>query len=301
MKTSKQTLRTIILSLLIATNIFAFSACNSQSTEPINTVSVHDSKCPENEYKNHDWLSPTCIEPAKCFWCGVYKDEKLSEHHNWYTYDNGLTKCQDCNILREDWLTQQGQNSSSNGCINGHTQGNWTITKYPTLVSAGVEELLCNVCDKLLDSRTVQKKLPQVESDHFNFTDKEFIEWFNNKDGSYIISNTELGEYGNDSPFTSYKITFSDGETGTIMLSHGDVGDNIIDKNGFITGIYVDGKTSYAAATVVWIGKEINSKFDIDDAINNLLSDKSYISAQMYCNYIDFSDGTAIAYLEPYQ
>ena len=152
----------------------------------------------------------------------------------------------------------------------------------------------------MLDSRVVQKKLPQVEGDHFNFTDKEFIEWFNQND-SYTINNVELGEYGDDSPFTSYKITFSDGEIGTIMLSHGDVSDNIIDKSGYITGIYIDADISNSAATVIWIGHEINSKFNINDAINNLLEDKSYIYVNMCCNLIEFTDNTAIAYLEPYQ
>ncbi len=288
----------ILTTLLIIATVFAISSCRNNPDTCTHDWGAPTCLEPAQCYKcdtykadgilgNHNYSAATCREPAKCIYCNQYKDDKLGIHE--FSSETGY--CYYCGISRDN---------SNNTCVNGHTEEKWIITKNPTLISNGIEELKCGVCNKSLDSRTVQKKLPQVESDHFNFTDKEFIEWFNNKDGSYIISNTELGEYGNDSPFTSYKITFSDGKTGTIMLSHGEV-DNIIDKDGYITGIYVEGDTSYAAATVVWIGKEINSKFDIDDAINNLLSDKSYISAQMYCNYIDFSDGTAIAYLEPYQ
>lgn len=116
-------------------------------------------------------------------------------------------------------LIQQGQ---SQNCINGHTEGNWVTINNPTLIANGTEELLCLVCDTSLDSRIIKKKSPQADGDHFNFTDKAFIEWFNSEGGSYTISNTELDEYGDDSSFTTYKITFLNSEIGTIMLSHGD-------------------------------------------------------------------------------
>lgn len=294
--------RLFLFIFLLLTSILIFTSCILFPTDPATCT--------------HDWGAPTCLEPAQCNKCDTYKtDGKLGNHNYSAATCREPAECVNCHEYKDDNLGTHkfspetgycyhcgiSRDSSNNTCANGHTEGNWTITKNSTLISNGTEELLCSVCGKSLDSRTVHKKSPEVKDDHFNFTDQEFIEWFNNKDDSYIISNTELGEYGADSPFTSYKITFSDGKIGTIMLSHGDVGDGTIDKSGYITGIYVDGYMSSAAATVVWIGTKINSKFDSNDAVDTLLSDKAYIAANMYCNVIEFSDDTAIAYLEPYQ
>ena len=292
----------ILTMLLIAITVFTLSSCyNNPDTcthdwgaptclEPAQCYKCDTYKT-DGKLGNHNYSAATCREPAKCINCYEYKDDKLGTHD--FSPETGY--CYYCGISRDN------SSNNANACTNGHTEGNWNTTKDPTLISVGTEELVCSVCGKLLDARTIQKKSPQVEDDHFNFTDKEFIEWFNSKEDSYTISNIELDEYGDDSPFTSYKITFSDGEKGTIMLSHGENENKTIDKNSYITGIYVDGDMSSAAATVVWIGKEINSKFDANDAVDTLLSDEAYISANMYCNVIEFPDDTAIACLEPDQ
>ena len=297
----KHTKSRIFIILLIIASTFVMVSCSENPDNcthswgaPTCLEPAQCYKCdtykPDGKLGNHNYSAATCREPAKCIYCYQYKDDNLGTHE--FSIETGY--CYYCGISRDN------SNNTNNACENGHTDGEWTITKSSTLISNGTEELLCSVCGKLLDSRVIQKKSPQVEGDHFNFTDQEFIEWFNKND-SYKINNAELGEYGDDSPFTSYKITFSDGEIGTIMLSHGDVNDDIIDKSGYITGIYVEAYISNSAATVIWIGKEINSKFDYNDAINKLLADKSYISANMCCNLIEFTDDIAIAYLEPYQ
>ena len=298
----KHTKSRIFIILFIIMNVFTLISCG---VNPDNCTHdwgaptcLYPAKCykcgiynPDNKLGNHNYSAATCREPAKCIYCYQYKDNSLGTHE--FSTETGY--CYHCGIARDN-----SNNNFNNPCENGHTQGNWTTTKNSTLISNGTEELLCVECGTSIDSRVINKKLPQVDGVQFNFTDKEFIEWFN-QNGSYTINNLELGKYGDDSPFTSYKITFSDGEIGTIMLSHGDVKDTIIDKSGYITGIYVEASISNCAATVIWIGKEINSSFNYNDAINKLLADNSYISANMCCNLIEFTDGTAIAYLEPYK
>jgi len=298
----KHKLSRIFIILLIIVETFTLISCGIKPENCTHDwgapTCLNPAKCykcgiykPDGILGNHNYSAATCREPAKCIYCYQYKDDNLGTHE--FSIETGY--CYHCGIARDN-----SNDNSNNSCENGHTQGNWTTTKNSTLISNGTEELSCSVCGKLLDSRVIQKKSPQVDNYHFNFTDKEFIEWFNQND-SYTINSNELGEYGDDSPFTSYKITFSDGEIGTIMLSHKDDSRNIIDKSGYITGIYVEASISNSAATVIWIGKEISSKFDYNDAINNLLLDKSYISAHMCCNLLEFTDDTAIAYLEPYQ
>ena len=65
------------------------------STESRTDVVAADNECPENEYGNHDWDAATCVEPAKCFDCGEYKNDILG-NHSYFTTTDGRLVCIFC-------------------------------------------------------------------------------------------------------------------------------------------------------------------------------------------------------------
>lgn len=79
----------------------------TKSSETIeDTVfSAIDTTCPEQEYGNHDWRAATCVEPAKCYNCGAYKDDKLG-NHSWWENLYDIKECQYCSMLYDDYIKE---------------------------------------------------------------------------------------------------------------------------------------------------------------------------------------------------
>ena len=233
----------------------------------------------------HQWSKATCTEPQTCSLCGDTKGKPIGHKFSNATCTEPKT-CQTCQITE--------------GSAKGHTEGNWTITKSPTLISKGLEELLCSECEESLDSRTVQKKSPKVEDDHFNFTDKELIEWLN-EETSATIGYTDLEVFDDDNPNTCYAVKWSDGETGMLILNHGKA-DEITDKNGNINTIMVYFESeSKANALAAWIGEKISSKFDTDSAFEKLIYGRTYTAASMYIQRYELSTDFEVTWLSPYE
>ncbi len=76
---------------------------NSSTSKVVNATA--DDECPEQEYGNHDWSAATCVEPAKCYNCGVYKDDKLG-NHSWWENLYDIKECQYCSMLYEDYIKE---------------------------------------------------------------------------------------------------------------------------------------------------------------------------------------------------
>jgi len=127
-----------LVTILTLALIITLTACDTKSTS--------NDKCPANEYGNHDWVSATCVKPTHCSNCGLYKDENLANYHNWDTDDSGLIKCNNCSILRDDWLLQQGEqthdttenNSSVNSQIDSSQSNLMTEDNLNTATESNV-------------------------------------------------------------------------------------------------------------------------------------------------------------------
>ena len=72
------------------------SGTNNDNSQPNNNV--FNTTCPEDEYGYHDWSPAKCTEPAQCYNCDAYRDDKLGEH-SFYTDDDGFCDCSYCGIL----------------------------------------------------------------------------------------------------------------------------------------------------------------------------------------------------------
>ena len=96
---SMLTLIAVIIMYFITppTNNLPSNNDNSNSNSNSDVVS---SNCPADEYGNHDWSTPTCVNPAQCYKCDAYKDDKLGQHSFW-TDSDGFNECVYCGILYE--------------------------------------------------------------------------------------------------------------------------------------------------------------------------------------------------------
>ena len=228
---------------------------------------------------NHKYLQANCRVPATCHYCGKTRGEPLG--HNWQ--EATCTEPKTCDRCDD----QVGEPL-------GHTEGEWTVTQAPTLVKTGIEEKSCTECGEVLESRIISKKSPEIIGKAFNFTDNEFIAWVNEK-STAVISSTELDLDGISEENTAYKITYSDGTVGTIILNHGDEG-----KNGKIYGImaYTE-DMSYSGALVSWLGEQIDSGFSANDAAYNIAYGGAYVGGNMGVTGFDLGDGFIIFLLAP--
>ncbi len=242
---------------------------------------------------NHDWMAPTCIEPAQCWKCDRYKDDILG-NHDWS--DASCTspkKCYYCNLedgepLGHEWSAGTCTNPATckncgqlNGEATSHIEGAWEITKKATLTSTGTEELLCSVCSESLDSRSIEKKDAKVDGTSFNFTDKEFIGWMNDI-AKFDVGYAELGGSDISENNTLYPITY-DGEVGGFYLNHAD---NDTDGNICAIMVYFDDSTTSTAITA-WVGEKIDADFSAEDSFYRLAVGKTYTKAGMTIAEID--------------
>lgn len=227
----------------------------------------------------HEWAAATCTEPQTCTLCGDTKGKSLG-----HDFINATcTSPKTCKICQ----TTEGE-------AIGHIESDWITTKTPTLISKGVEELKCATCGEQLNSRTTQKKTPCVVNDYFNFTDDELIDWINDISTTYV-NHIDLGIFDEDSSNTSYRITLSDGDTGVLILNHGDNG-----KDGNIQAImiYFD-DNSASGALGIWLGNKIDSNFDTDDAVYKFVYNKSYTAANMTGVSLELDDDFEVYLLAP--
>ena len=309
MKLTKKITVLVLAMLLILTSTFLLSSCK-----------VDPSTCV------HSWSSPTCYEPAQCRKCDTYKPDGQLGNHNFVEQD-GIIKCNYCNILLAEYeyelsggtgninFSEEIYKNKDNcdhqwidatctvpqtcdkcgkveGNANGHTEGSWIITTSPTINYQGTEELQCSVCNEVLDSRTINKKTPNVADDHFNFTDDELISYMNNNSTAYVNS-TELD--GFDGFQTAYQVISSDGSINAILiLNHAN------NKNDNIQAIMIySDEDNFANALGVWIGTQIDSNFDSDASINALLLDEYYICGDMTLMRLNLDSETEVCLLAP--
>lgn len=110
-KTNSFVLTNVVISILtliatIGMHFVSPSINNSVSTnDNLNSTNsnVFNSICPADEYGNHDWAPAKCTEPAQCYNCNAYKDDKLGEH-SFYTDDDGFCDCTYCGILYDVYI-----------------------------------------------------------------------------------------------------------------------------------------------------------------------------------------------------
>ena len=95
----------LIITNLIISSLTLIATIGMYFISPLssNSVNNNNTPCPANEYGNHDWSIPNCVEPAHCYDCGAYKDDKLGEHNFWVTSDD-IKKCMHCGILYEVYM-----------------------------------------------------------------------------------------------------------------------------------------------------------------------------------------------------
>ncbi len=103
----------IILSALTLIILVILHFIPSSSNNPTNdnnnsdlgntNSNIYSSTCPEDEHGNHDWAPAKCTEPAQCYNCNTYRDDKLG-NHSFYTDDDGFCDCTYCGILYEVYM-----------------------------------------------------------------------------------------------------------------------------------------------------------------------------------------------------
>ncbi len=154
--------------------------------------------------------------------------------------------------------------------------------------------------DKTTDDKkhneTNKNTVPQVSYDSFNLTDKELIDWMN----SYSEFEVGYTEIGIDSDVnTGYKITMDDGETGVLILNHGNAkeanGVNLRNQN--VCGIMTSFEDMSSSLTIViWTANHIDSDFSTKDAVSKTVAGDTYSKANMTVMYLEDSE---IAILAP--
>lgn len=126
MKISKQTLRTLILSLLIVTSIFIFSACDNDNNPTIPNTS---------QTCQHQWIDADCFYPKTCRICNKIEGEALGHNFIEATCTTPKT-CTRCTIKE--------------GVSLGHTEV-VDVAIAPTCTEKGLTEgKHCSVCNQTL-------------------------------------------------------------------------------------------------------------------------------------------------------
>ncbi len=74
----------------------------AENVEETSEIESEKDICPAQEYGNHDWSKPTCIEPAHCYECGAYKDDVLGNHYFYYNDDIDEIVCSYCYTIKEE-------------------------------------------------------------------------------------------------------------------------------------------------------------------------------------------------------
>lgn len=250
--------------------------------------------------KGHDFAEATCTLPQICTVCQAEEGEPLGHKivvdravKATCTTD-GLTEGKHCRVCNTVIVEQKEI------VADGHSHGSWKTVTEPTLIKAGEEEKRCTDCDKVLDSRTIEKKKPAAAGMSFNFKDKEFVEWLN-AETSLTVGTTELID-SNDSPLedgdnTVYSIKLSSGISGLLILTHED---SKKDNNICTIRTYFgpEGQAS-AIATAVYLGSCIDSRFSFDAAAEKVGSGGIYSAANITATSLEMDDDFIVGILLP--
>ena len=177
------------------------------------------------------------------------------------------------------------------GVASGHVEGEWELTKEATLAEEGKEKVFCTVCGTTLDSREIEKKLPEIIGNTFNFTDEELIDWANSwLNDTYEIDDSGAFDLGSD--ILGYRVETDDGEDGMLLLKH-DGGEEVS-----AIMVYFDDFVDRSALTL-FFGTKIHSSFDYDDAALILANNSTYFTADMVVTNLTIDDGLEVALLTP--
>lgn len=276
------------------------SLCGKTEGEPLSGHKWQEATCTEAKYclicdetegtaLGHDWEEADCENPKTCSVCGE-KQGKPSGHNIVIDEEvpatcteTGLSEGEHCDVCGEVLVKQKKTDKID------HQEGDWTVTKPATLTNKGKEERLCTMCDKSLDSRNTEVKSLAVDGNVFNFTDKEFIEWFNDTSPATIKS-AEL-EIFDDPTRTSYGISTTDGEAGVIIFDH-------YEADGAVCSIMLTfNEIVTADAYAIWIGTQISTKFSSDTAIEKIGAGGIYTSAGMTIAQLELGDDLDVCLL----
>jgi len=169
---------------------------------------------------------------------------------------------------------------------------NWVIAEKPTLSSPGKETLSCKTCGIVLESRILDKKVPKVEGNAFNFTEAEALDWLT----SIISIDVDMDETSESGHGITYPITAKNGEVGAINLGYGANSDT---KSVCGIMIYFN-DTSTAVSLITEIGEKIDERFSKSEASIKLFAGSPYSKADMTVLMHEI-DGLYTAVLMPYE
>lgn len=217
---------------------------------------------------------------------------KVESDDDWDVYDNYvLTVTKDEKIKFDVCCTRNGIEIGLSGkmTIEATTNSSKTDNKEKNKDK-----------DKITTENRAQKEtnintIPYTSCDSFNITDKELIDWMNNY-SEFEVAYTEIGISSDVN--TGYKITMDDGETGVLILNHGNAkytnGGDL--KNQDVCGIMAAFDDMSSSLTIViWVANHIDSNFSTKDAVSKTVSGETYSKANMTVMYLEDSEVAILA------
>ena len=96
----------LTVALLTTSVIMYFNPLSTSSPTNVgdkSNTNIYNTTCPASQHGNHDWAPAKCTEPAQCYNCDAYRDDKLGEH-SFYTDDDGFCDCSYCGILYDVYI-----------------------------------------------------------------------------------------------------------------------------------------------------------------------------------------------------
>ena len=222
---------------------------------------------------NHKWKDADCTNPKICQYCDKTEGEALG--HDWT--EGSCTEAKVCKKCKEEGEAPKG-----------HVKGEWKIKDEPTLLVEGTEEVHCTVCSELLDEREVDKKTPEAVGDTFNFTDSEFVEWFED----LYYPNVSITKYEDDKEarISTYRVNI-DGDIGLLMF--------LYDANGNVCSMMTSFDDWVATVAVILIiGEELDSRFSSDAGASYLAYGYTYEAGDLTA-FSDTVEGYDVAVLAP--
>lgn len=93
----------IVIVVTIITSITTCFVLQNFTDKGNFTLQSTNDTCPAAEYGHHDWASANCTEPAQCYNCGAYRDDRLG-NHSWWENSDGFEECYYCDMLYDDYI-----------------------------------------------------------------------------------------------------------------------------------------------------------------------------------------------------
>lgn len=134
--------------------------CNHEWIEATCTEPKTCSKCEETEGEplGHDWLDATCTEPRTCSRCGETDGVALGHEVAEWTIVSEATCSQPGS--QSGTCTRCGETQTETIPTIAHTEGEWTVTEPPSVLSSGVvvpgtRTLTCSVCGAVIRTEEI--------------------------------------------------------------------------------------------------------------------------------------------------